>query len=181
MMIYWSSTTALVQRGCYILSFLATIILRPEPHIYLSAFSVILFEVVASPHCYFLLPKVFPKDSWLVALSAGMISSVVVVLAMTPFDVVSTRLYNQPVDHLGKVRRESNMLKLHSFRFSSYKTQFLILYLADIFSAIASQCTCILKFASLSGSFHCNWRGPPFLHEIILHQHTRVSQELIRV
>lgn len=51
----------------------------------------------------------FPKDSWLVALSAGMISSVVVVLAMTPFDVVSTRLYNQPVDHLGKVRRQTNM------------------------------------------------------------------------
>lgn len=47
--------------------------------------------------------KVFPVNSWLVALSAGMISSVVVVLAMTPFDVVSTRLYNQPVDHLGKV------------------------------------------------------------------------------
>ncbi|XP_015257037.1 solute carrier family 25 member 35 [Cyprinodon tularosa] len=46
--------------------------------------------------------QVFPKDSWLVALSAGMISSVMVVLAMTPFDVVSTRLYNQPVDHLGK-------------------------------------------------------------------------------
>ncbi|XP_044226230.1 solute carrier family 25 member 35 [Thunnus albacares] len=46
--------------------------------------------------------QVFPKDSWLVALSAGMISSVVVVLGMTPFDVVSTRLYNQPVDHLGK-------------------------------------------------------------------------------
>ncbi|XP_068187408.1 solute carrier family 25 member 35 [Antennarius striatus] len=46
--------------------------------------------------------KVFPKDSWLVALTAGMISSVVVVLAMTPFDVVSTRLYNQPVDPLGK-------------------------------------------------------------------------------
>lgn len=46
--------------------------------------------------------QVFPKNSWLVALSAGMISSVVVVLAMTPFDVVSTRLYNQPVDHQGK-------------------------------------------------------------------------------
>ncbi|XP_070773491.1 solute carrier family 25 member 35 isoform X1 [Enoplosus armatus] len=46
--------------------------------------------------------QVFSKDSWLVALSAGMISSVVVVMAMTPFDVVSTRLYNQPVDHLGK-------------------------------------------------------------------------------
>ncbi|MEQ2181930.1 hypothetical protein GOODEAATRI_016761 [Goodea atripinnis] len=41
-------------------------------------------------------------DSWLVALSAGMMSSLVVVLAMTPFDVVSTRLYNQPVNHLGK-------------------------------------------------------------------------------
>lgn len=39
------------------------------------------------------------------ALIAGMVSSVVVVLAMTPFDVVSTRLYNQPVNHLGKVRR----------------------------------------------------------------------------
>ncbi|PWA22625.1 hypothetical protein CCH79_00001997 [Gambusia affinis] len=46
--------------------------------------------------------KVFPQDSWLVPLSAGLISSVMVVLAMTPFDVVSTRLYNQPVDHLGK-------------------------------------------------------------------------------
>ncbi|KAJ4930347.1 hypothetical protein JOQ06_019351 [Pogonophryne albipinna] len=48
------------------------------------------------------LQQVFPKDSWFVALTAGMISSVVVVMAMTPFDVVSTRLYNQPVDHLGK-------------------------------------------------------------------------------
>ena len=64
----------------------------------------------------------FPKDSFLVALSAGMISSVVVVLAMTPFDVVSTRLYNQPVDNLGKVRRRSSVLKVHCFRFSSYQT-----------------------------------------------------------
>uniref|UniRef100_A0A3Q3AHP3 Solute carrier family 25 member 35 n=1 Tax=Kryptolebias marmoratus TaxID=37003 RepID=A0A3Q3AHP3_KRYMA len=46
--------------------------------------------------------QVFPDNSWLVALIAGMISSVVVVLAMTPFDVVSTRLYNQPIDHRGK-------------------------------------------------------------------------------
>lgn len=53
-------------------------------------------------------PKVFSRDSWLVALSAGMISSVVVVLAMTPFDVVSTRLYNQPVDPLGKVLKLIN-------------------------------------------------------------------------
>ncbi|KAL6464143.1 hypothetical protein MHYP_G00285340 [Metynnis hypsauchen] len=48
--------------------------------------------------------QMFSKDSWLVALSAGMVSSVVVVLAMTPFDVVSTRLYNQPVDQLGQGR-----------------------------------------------------------------------------
>ena len=41
----------------------------------------------------------------MVSLSAGMVASVVVVLAMTPFDVVSTRLYNQPVDHLGKVSK----------------------------------------------------------------------------
>ncbi|XP_006627542.1 solute carrier family 25 member 35 [Lepisosteus oculatus] len=46
--------------------------------------------------------QVFPAGSWLVALSAGLISSVVVVLAMTPFDVVSTRLYNQPVDGQGR-------------------------------------------------------------------------------
>ncbi|KAM9789054.1 solute carrier family 25 member 35 [Neosynchiropus ocellatus] len=46
--------------------------------------------------------QMFPKDSWLVALSAGMMSSVAVVMAMTPFDVVSTRLYNQPVDQRGK-------------------------------------------------------------------------------
>lgn len=41
------------------------------------------------------------------ALSAGMISSVVVVLGMTPFDVVSTRLYNQPVDQAGKVTHDT--------------------------------------------------------------------------
>ncbi|XP_061659020.1 solute carrier family 25 member 35 [Syngnathoides biaculeatus] len=46
--------------------------------------------------------QVFAKDSWLVALSAGMISSVAVALAMTPFDVASTRLYNQPVDQRGQ-------------------------------------------------------------------------------
>ncbi|XP_066578704.1 solute carrier family 25 member 35 [Amia ocellicauda] len=46
--------------------------------------------------------QVFPAGSWLEALSAGMVSSVVVVLAMTPFDVISTRLYNQPVDARGQ-------------------------------------------------------------------------------
>lgn len=37
------------------------------------------------------------------ALSGAMMSSVAVALAMTPLDVVSTRLYNQPVDEAGKV------------------------------------------------------------------------------
>ncbi|XP_036901051.1 solute carrier family 25 member 34 isoform X2 [Sturnira hondurensis] len=45
-----------------------------------------------------------PEDSCLVALAGGMISSVAVVAAMTPFDVVSTRLYNQPVDGAGRGR-----------------------------------------------------------------------------
>ncbi|EHB11995.1 Solute carrier family 25 member 34 [Heterocephalus glaber] len=43
-----------------------------------------------------------PEDSWLVALAGGMISSVAVAVVMTPFDVVSTRLYNQPVDGAGR-------------------------------------------------------------------------------
>nr|XP_005999879.1 PREDICTED: solute carrier family 25 member 35 [Latimeria chalumnae] len=46
--------------------------------------------------------QIFPPNSWLVALTAGMISSVFVILAMTPFDVISTRLYNQPVDYKGQ-------------------------------------------------------------------------------
>ncbi|XP_025026750.1 solute carrier family 25 member 35 isoform X1 [Python bivittatus] len=41
--------------------------------------------------------EIFPKDSWLIALCAGMTSSFTVAIAMTPFDVASTRLYNQPV------------------------------------------------------------------------------------
>ncbi|XP_053121697.1 solute carrier family 25 member 35 isoform X1 [Hemicordylus capensis] len=45
---------------------------------------------------------IFPKDSWLVALSAGMTSSFAVAISMTPFDVASTRLYNQPVGPQGQ-------------------------------------------------------------------------------
>uniref|UniRef100_A0A5F8G5R0 Solute carrier family 25 member 34 n=1 Tax=Monodelphis domestica TaxID=13616 RepID=A0A5F8G5R0_MONDO len=46
--------------------------------------------------------KWFQEDSWLVALAGGMISSVAVAIVMTPFDVISTRLYNQPVDPTGR-------------------------------------------------------------------------------
>ncbi|XP_042128190.1 solute carrier family 25 member 34 isoform X2 [Peromyscus maniculatus bairdii] len=42
------------------------------------------------------------EDSWLVTLAGGMISSIAVAAVMTPFDVVSTRLYNQPVDRAGR-------------------------------------------------------------------------------
>ncbi|KAL0603328.1 Solute carrier family 25 member 34 [Plecturocebus cupreus] len=47
-------------------------------------------------------PQWLPEDSWLVALAGGMISSIAVVVVMTPFDVASTRLYNQPVDRAGR-------------------------------------------------------------------------------
>ncbi|KAK2509245.1 hypothetical protein MC885_013069 [Smutsia gigantea] len=47
-------------------------------------------------------PQWLPEDNWLVALAGGMISSIAVVAVMTPFDVVSTRLYNQPVDGAGR-------------------------------------------------------------------------------
>lgn len=43
------------------------------------------------------------------ALAAAMVSGIAVVLAMTPFDVVSTRLYNQPTDSQGKVRECSGV------------------------------------------------------------------------
>ncbi|XP_066120317.1 solute carrier family 25 member 35 [Saccopteryx bilineata] len=46
--------------------------------------------------------EIFPPQSWKMALAAAMVSGVAVVLAMTPFDVVSTRLYNQPTDTQGK-------------------------------------------------------------------------------
>ncbi|XP_057640717.1 solute carrier family 25 member 34 isoform X2 [Chionomys nivalis] len=44
----------------------------------------------------------FLEDSWLVALAGGMISSIAVAAVMAPFDVVSTRLYNQPVNRAGR-------------------------------------------------------------------------------
>ncbi|XP_039703229.1 solute carrier family 25 member 35 isoform X1 [Pteropus medius] len=46
--------------------------------------------------------EIFPPQSWKLTLVASMVSSIAVVLAMTPFDVVSTRLYNQPTDAQGK-------------------------------------------------------------------------------
>ncbi|GAB6019783.1 hypothetical protein CHUAL_001331 [Chamberlinius hualienensis] len=46
--------------------------------------------------------QIFPRNSRWNAFSASMLSGCVVVMGMTPFDVVSTRLYNQGVDANGK-------------------------------------------------------------------------------
>ncbi|CAG0914183.1 unnamed protein product [Notodromas monacha] len=43
-----------------------------------------------------------PKKSWVLALMASFMSGLVVVVCFTPFDVISTRLYNQGVDARGK-------------------------------------------------------------------------------
>lgn len=45
---------------------------------------------------------VFNPGSWLIPASASMVSSIAVVTFMTPFDVVSTRLYNQGTNASGK-------------------------------------------------------------------------------
>lgn len=52
---------------------------------------------------FFLSLQWFSPNSWLTALIAAMISGVAVAITMTPFDVISTRLYNQPVDEFRRV------------------------------------------------------------------------------
>lgn len=44
----------------------------------------------------------FPKDSWSNSIASALISGCVTVFFMTPFDVVSTRFYNQGTDPRGK-------------------------------------------------------------------------------
>ncbi|XP_051493354.1 solute carrier family 25 member 34 isoform X1 [Apus apus] len=46
----------------------------------------------------------FGEGSWAAVLAGGMVSGVAVAVTMTPFDVISTRLYNQPVDADGTVK-----------------------------------------------------------------------------
>ncbi|XP_041378288.1 solute carrier family 25 member 35-like [Gigantopelta aegis] len=46
--------------------------------------------------------KTFHPDSWVNALVASMCSGVIVTLVMTPFDVISTRMYNQGTSAGGK-------------------------------------------------------------------------------
>ena len=46
--------------------------------------------------------KLFKKDSFFLGVASSFCSSFVVCLAMTPFDVVSTRLYNQGIDKSGR-------------------------------------------------------------------------------
>ncbi|XP_009187897.1 solute carrier family 25 member 35 isoform X2 [Papio anubis] len=53
--------------------------------------------------------EIFPPESWKLALVAAMVSGIAVVLAMAPFDVACTRLYNQPTDAQGKVVHDELM------------------------------------------------------------------------
>ena len=53
--------------------------------------------------------QLFHRDSWLNALLASIMGGFVVVACMTPFDVVSTRMYNQPVDLAGRGKLYSNI------------------------------------------------------------------------
>lgn len=58
-------------------------------------------EIPVNVHCVFV--QWLGPNNWLVALVAAMISGVAVAITMTPFDVISTRLYNQPVDESHRV------------------------------------------------------------------------------
>lgn len=42
--------------------------------------------------------EIVPTGGWLESLVAGFVSGIAVTAAMTPFDVISLRLYNQQVD-----------------------------------------------------------------------------------
>ena len=53
--------------------------------------------------------QILPEDSIFVALLASSTSGVVVIFFMTPFDVVSTRLYNQGTDKSGRGLYYSNV------------------------------------------------------------------------
>ncbi|XP_005096117.1 solute carrier family 25 member 35 [Aplysia californica] len=46
--------------------------------------------------------KVFAPNSWVTTFAASMVGGLAVTCFMTPFDVISTRLYNQPVCGAGK-------------------------------------------------------------------------------
>ncbi|XP_028303619.1 solute carrier family 25 member 34 [Gouania willdenowi] len=46
----------------------------------------------------------FSPNSWVIPFIAAAISGVAVAFTMTPFDVISTRLYNQPVDEFNRGR-----------------------------------------------------------------------------
>ncbi|KAL3860903.1 hypothetical protein ACJMK2_007066 [Sinanodonta woodiana] len=55
--------------------------------------------------------QVFPAESWLNAFAAAIMSGFVVTACMTPFDVVSTRMYNQKTDAYGKGHIYKNVLQ----------------------------------------------------------------------
>lgn len=54
--------------------------------------------------------QMFSKDSWLNSVAASVVSGAVTVFFMTPFDVVSTRIYNQGTDASGRGLLYKNVL-----------------------------------------------------------------------
>ncbi|KAH9498438.1 hypothetical protein Btru_008254 [Bulinus truncatus] len=55
--------------------------------------------------------KVFKPNSFMTTFSASMVSGIFVTVFMTPFDVISTRLYNQPVTTAGKDSYQKKVIK----------------------------------------------------------------------
>lgn len=53
---------------------------------------------------------IFPNGSVLVPISASFVSGILISLCMTPFDVISTRLFNQGVDSSGRGKYYSGLL-----------------------------------------------------------------------
>ncbi|RUS85577.1 hypothetical protein EGW08_006660, partial [Elysia chlorotica] len=54
--------------------------------------------------------KIFQPNSVMTTLGASMVGGVAVTLFMTPFDVVSTRLYNQPVSSVGEGKHYAGLI-----------------------------------------------------------------------
>ncbi|XP_029643741.1 solute carrier family 25 member 35-like [Octopus sinensis] len=81
--------------------------------------SAIQLSTFSTSKAFIVNTKIFPSNSWLNALLASMISGVLVTLFMTPFDVVSTRLYNQGIDANGRGLYYSGPLNCFSKIFKS--------------------------------------------------------------
>lgn len=88
------------------------------------------------------------SNSWLTALIAAMISGVAVAITMTPFDVISTRLYNQPVDEFHRVSL-SDLFSANLFLHS------ILVQKTVVRSSILAKCRLGWKLRTLNIFFVC--------------------------